>query len=150
MTPDQDLFDITSRVLAGPQGGAARKSNPTWSWCTATPPPPWPRPWRPFTCKIPVGHVEAGLRTRDKYRPYPEEMNRHLTGVLTDYHFAPTPWARDNLLAEGVPAERIWVTGNTVIDALKIIAARVSQETRRLGAIISPENYRSGIWTASV
>jgi UDP-N-acetylglucosamine 2-epimerase (non-hydrolysing) len=72
-----------------------------------------------YYCQIPVGHVEAGLRTRDKYRPYPEELNRHLTGVITDYHFAPTPWARDNLLAEGVPAERIWVTGNTVIDALQ-------------------------------
>ena len=59
------------------------------------------------------------LRTRDKYRPFPEEINRQLAGVLTDYHFAPTPWARDNLLAEGVPAGQIWVTGNTVIDALK-------------------------------
>jgi UDP-N-acetylglucosamine 2-epimerase (non-hydrolysing) len=81
-----------------------------------------------FYLKIPVGHVEAGLRTRGKHRPFPEEINRHLTGVLTDYHFAPTPWARDNLLAEGVDPERIWVTGNTVIDALKIIAHRVNQE----------------------
>ena len=81
-----------------------------------------------FFLKIPVGHVEAGLRTQDKYQPFPEEMNRHLAGVLTDYHFAPTPWARDNLLAEGVPAQRIWVTGNTVIDALQLIAARVRQE----------------------
>ena len=81
-----------------------------------------------FYLKIPVGHVEAGLRTRDKHRPFPEEINRHLAGVLTDYHFAPTPWARDNLLAEGVAPERIWVTGNTVIDALKIIADWVNQE----------------------
>ena len=72
--------------------------------------------------------MEAGLRTRDKYRPYPEEMNRRLTGVLADYHFAPTTWARDNLLAEGVPAENIWVTGNTVIDALEIVAAQVAKE----------------------
>jgi UDP-N-acetylglucosamine 2-epimerase (non-hydrolysing) len=72
--------------------------------------------------------VEAGLRTKDKHRPFPEEINRQLAGVLTDYHFAPTPWARDNLLAEGVAQERIWVTGNTVIDALKIIAGRVEQE----------------------
>jgi len=84
-----------------------------------------------FFLKIPVGHVEAGLRTRDKYRPFPEEMNRHLAGVLTDYHFAPTPWARDNLLSEGVPPERIWVTGNTVIDALQIVAHRVGQEKTR-------------------
>lgn len=75
-----------------------------------------------------MGHVEAGLRTRDKYRPFPEEMNRHLAGVLTDYHFAPTPWARDNLLAENVSPGQIWVTGNTVIDALQIVARRVQQE----------------------
>jgi UDP-N-acetylglucosamine 2-epimerase (non-hydrolysing) len=78
-----------------------------------------------------VGHVEASLRTRDKHRPSPEEINRHLAGVLTDYHFAPTPWARDNLLAEGVAPERIWVTGNTVIDALQIIAHQVSQEQEK-------------------
>ncbi len=84
-----------------------------------------------FYLEIPVGHVEAGLRTRDKHRPFPEEINRHLAGVLTDYHFAPTPWARDNLLAEGVAPERIWVTGNTGIDALQIIADRVRQEKER-------------------
>jgi UDP-N-acetylglucosamine 2-epimerase (non-hydrolysing) len=81
-----------------------------------------------FYLKIPVGHVEAGLRTRDKHRPFPEEINRQVAGVLTDYHFAPTPRARDNLLAEGVAPERIWVTGNTVIDALQIIADRLNQE----------------------
>jgi len=81
-----------------------------------------------YYCRIPVGHVEAGLRTRDKYRPFPEELNRHLTGVVADYHYAPTDWARDNLLAEGVPSERIWVTGNTVIDALQFIGARVAAE----------------------
>ncbi|MCG0277024.1 MAG: UDP-N-acetylglucosamine 2-epimerase (non-hydrolyzing) [Thermanaeromonas sp.] len=72
-----------------------------------------------FYRKIPVGHVEAGLRTGDKYAPYPEEMNRRLTAALSDVHFAPTLKARENLLREGVPAERIYVTGNTVIDALK-------------------------------
>ncbi len=71
-----------------------------------------------FYRRIPCGHVEAGLRTFDKYAPYPEEINRRLTGVLADYHFAPTAQARDNLLAEGVPPARIAVTGNTVIDAL--------------------------------
>ncbi|MEC9488534.1 MAG: UDP-N-acetylglucosamine 2-epimerase (non-hydrolyzing) [Halanaerobium sp.] len=74
--------------------------------------------------QIPVGHVEAGLRTRDKYRPFPEEANRHLTGVLADYHFAPTRRAADNLLAEAVPQKRVFVTGNTVIDALLQISAR--------------------------
>jgi UDP-N-acetylglucosamine 2-epimerase (non-hydrolysing) len=68
-----------------------------------------------------VGHVEAGLRTGDKYNPYPEEINRHLIGVLADYHFAPTPVAKENLQREGVGSERIFVTGNTVIDTLKYL-----------------------------
>ena len=68
--------------------------------------------------RIPLGHVEAGLRTADKFAPYPEEMNRRLTGSLADWHFAPTAGAAQNLLREGVAAERIFVTGNTVIDAL--------------------------------
>lgn len=72
-----------------------------------------------FYRKTAVGHVEAGLRTFDKYLPYPEEINRCLTGVLTDLHFAPTSVARDHLLAEGVSPESIFVTGNTVIDALR-------------------------------
>jgi len=71
-----------------------------------------------FYAHIPFGHVEAGLRTGNKYSPYPEEMNRRLAGVLTDLHFAPTDSSRDNLLAEGVPASQVFVTGNTVIDAL--------------------------------
>ncbi|MFG6114061.1 non-hydrolyzing UDP-N-acetylglucosamine 2-epimerase [Halobacillus sp. MO56] len=69
--------------------------------------------------QIPVGHVEAGLRTWNKYSPFPEEMNRQLTGVMADLHFAPTNKSRDNLLAENKPAEQIFVTGNTAIDALK-------------------------------
>ncbi len=71
-----------------------------------------------YYLKIPVGHVEAGLRTQDKYAPFPEEMNRRLTDVLTDYFFAPTTLAREHLIREGVPDSRIWVTGNTGIDAL--------------------------------
>jgi UDP-N-acetylglucosamine 2-epimerase (non-hydrolysing) len=127
MSDDQDLFDITSRALLGLKEVLSREQpelvlvhgDTTTTLVAAL---------AAFYLKIPVGHVEAGLRTRDKHRPFPEEMNRHLAGVLTDYHFAPTPWARDNLLAEGVDPERIWVTGNTVIDALQIIARRVSQE----------------------
>lgn len=68
--------------------------------------------------QVKIGHVEAGLRTHNKYSPFPEEMNRHLTGVLADLHFTPTNLSRRNLLAESVPEERIFVTGNTVIDAL--------------------------------
>ncbi len=76
-----------------------------------------------FYARIPVGHVEAGLRTNNKFSPFPEESNRRLTGVLADLHFAATPLARDNLLAEGTASESIFVTGNTVIDALQMIAA---------------------------
>lgn len=71
-----------------------------------------------FYEQIPVGHVEAGLRTGNKYSPFPEEMNRKLTSALTDWHFVPTETAKSNLLREGVGAEKIFVTGNTVIDAL--------------------------------
>lgn len=72
-----------------------------------------------FYNKISVGHVEAGLRTNDKYFPYPEEINRKLTGVLTDIHFAPTMTNKNNLLKENVNANKIYITGNTVIDAIK-------------------------------
>jgi UDP-N-acetylglucosamine 2-epimerase (non-hydrolysing) len=72
-----------------------------------------------FYNQIPVGHVEAGLRTYNKYSPYPEEMNRQLTGVMADLHFAPTEWAADNLKKENKPTETIFVTGNTAVDALK-------------------------------
>lgn len=70
---------------------------------------------------VDVGHVEAGLRTGDKRNPFPEEINRRLIGAIGDWHFAPTPRARDSLTGEGVAPERIWVTGNTVIDALKMV-----------------------------
>ena len=78
-----------------------------------------------FYRKTPVAHVEAGLRTHHRYDPFPEEMNRTLLGPLADVCFAPTPRARENLLAEGVPEERIHVVGNTVIDALRFMHARV-------------------------
>ncbi len=74
-----------------------------------------------FYLRIPIGHVEAGLRTWNKYNPFPEEINRQLTTRLTDFHFAPTEWGRKNLLAEGIAESSIFVTGNTVIDALLMI-----------------------------
>ncbi len=81
-----------------------------------------------FYHKVAVGHVEAGLRTDNKYDPFPEEMNRRLTAVVSDLHFAPTPAAKANLLAEGVPENRIYVTGNTVIDALLSVAGQDESE----------------------
>jgi UDP-N-acetylglucosamine 2-epimerase (non-hydrolysing) len=82
-----------------------------------------------FYRRIPVGHVEAGLRTGDRSRPYPEEMNRRLLGTLAGLHFAPTSRAESNLLREGVPQDRVFVTGNTVVDALQwIIAGKAVRE----------------------
>jgi len=78
-----------------------------------------------FYNRIPVGHVEAGLRTQNKFSPFPEEVNRVLTSRLVDLHFAPTQWAKDNLLREGVEENRVFVTGNTVIDALHIAVERI-------------------------
>jgi UDP-N-acetylglucosamine 2-epimerase (non-hydrolysing) len=75
--------------------------------------------------RIRVGHVEAGLRTHDKWQPFPEEINRRVAGVVADLQFAPTEWARRNLLAEGVPDSSIAVTGNPVIDALQVVASQL-------------------------
>lgn len=82
-----------------------------------------------FYQKIPIGHVEAGLRSGNIYSPWPEELNRRFVSQVASLHFAPTPAARDNLLAEGVDAETIWVTGNTVIDALMVVLERSRNDT---------------------
>jgi UDP-N-acetylglucosamine 2-epimerase (non-hydrolysing) len=93
-----------------------------------------------FYHKIPVGHVEAGLRTDNRYDPFPEEINRRLTGVLADFHFAPTEQAAANLAREGVPGERIYQVGNTVIDALLTVAERPYrfEETAVAEAVAAP------------
>jgi UDP-N-acetylglucosamine 2-epimerase (non-hydrolysing) len=117
MQAGQDLYDITSRVLQGIKGVLSQAKpdlvlvhgDTTTTFSTAL---------AAFYQKIPVGHVEAGLRTGDIYSPWPEEANRKLTGALADIHFTPTEKSRQNLLAENVPDEKIFVTGNTVIDAL--------------------------------
>lgn len=85
-----------------------------------------------FYYKIRIGHIEAGLRTYNKYRPFPEEISRRLTGVLTDFHFAPTQRAKSNLLSEGIPQENIFVTGNTVIDALLATLENLKKDKSRL------------------
>jgi UDP-N-acetylglucosamine 2-epimerase len=92
-----------------------------------------------FYARIPVGHVEAGLRTYDKDAPFPEELNRQMTTALAEWHFAPTDWARDNLLRDGVPAEKITVTGNTVTDALQWVASLVGE---RGDAVLPTPNGR--------
>jgi UDP-N-acetylglucosamine 2-epimerase (non-hydrolysing) len=99
-----------------------------------------------FLCDCRVAHVEAGLRTRDKRAPFPEEVNRRVTGVVADYHFVPTGRARDNLLGEGVDAESIYLTGNTIVDALRWMRERVGR--RRLPAELDPGGKRLVLVTA--
>jgi len=117
MTKGQTLFDITCRAMQGLNEvlGQERPDIVLVHGDTTT---TFAGALAAYYHQIAVGHVEAGLRTQNKFSPFPEEMNRKLTGALTDLHFAPTPSARDNLLAEGVEASSIFVTGNTVIDAL--------------------------------
>jgi UDP-N-acetylglucosamine 2-epimerase (non-hydrolysing) len=128
MTPNQDLFEVTVRVLEKLKD-VLKQEQPDLVLVHGDTTTTFAASLAAYYLQIPVGHVEAGLRTRDKYQPYPEELNRRLTGALADYHFAPTAAARDNLLAENIPAARVWVTGNTVIDALKIIAVRVTRDS---------------------
>jgi len=117
MTKGQTLFDITCRAMQGLNEvlGQERPDIVLVHGDTTT---TFAGALAAYYHQIAVGHVEAGLSTQNKFSPFPEEMNRKLTGALTDLHFAPTPSARDNLLAEGVEASSIFVTGNTVIDAL--------------------------------
>jgi UDP-N-acetylglucosamine 2-epimerase (non-hydrolysing) len=124
MLPEQSLFDITTRALAR-LDPVLREHRPAMVLVQGDASSTMLGALASFYHRIPVGHVEAGLRTHDKYRPYPEEMNRRLTSVIADLHFAPTAQARANLLREGTPAERIFVTGNTVIDALYDVAGRL-------------------------
>ncbi|MFO7675233.1 MAG: UDP-N-acetylglucosamine 2-epimerase (non-hydrolyzing) [bacterium] len=117
MKPGQTLADVTVRVLAGVEAVLV-KERPDIVLVQGDTTSAFVSALAAYYQRIAVGHVEAGLRTADKYSPYPEEMNRRLVGGLADVHFAPTPRARDNLLRENVPARSIRVTGNTVIDAL--------------------------------
>jgi UDP-N-acetylglucosamine 2-epimerase (non-hydrolysing) len=121
MKPGQDLYDITSNILLGMKSVLAEfqpdivlvhGDTTTTSSASLT----------AFYQKIKVGHVEAGLRIGDIYSPWPEEANRQITGVLVNYHFAPTTTSRDNLLKENKNPNDIIVTGNTVIDAPVFLA----------------------------
>jgi len=90
-----------------------------------------------FYHQIPIGHVEAGLRTWDKFFPFPEEINRVLTTRMADYHFAPTEWAKNNLLQEGIKEEQIFVTGNTVIDALHFALKKIRHDPQEIPGLPS-------------
>ena len=123
MRVKQSLSEITTRSLEGLEG-IVLKERPDIVLAQGDTTTTFAATLAAFYNKVAVGHVEAGLRTDNKYDPFPEEMNRRLTTVLADLHFAPTPAARENLLAEGVPPQKIYVTGNTVIDALLMVAER--------------------------
>ena len=127
MRPEQTLGELTGRVLAG-LAEPLRQVAPSLVLVHGDTTTTFAAGLAAFYHRIPVGHVEAGLRTGDRYQPYPEEMNRKLTAALAEIHFAPTARAAANLTAEGIAAERIFVTGNTVVDALH--QCRVLLETR--------------------
>jgi UDP-N-acetylglucosamine 2-epimerase (non-hydrolysing) len=118
MQQGQTLFDITTKALTG-LDGVMKKAQPDLVLVHGDTTTTFVAALAALYNQIPVGHVEAGLRTYNKYSPYPEEMNRQLTGVMADLHFAPTEWAADNLKKENKPTETIFVTGNTAVDALK-------------------------------
>jgi UDP-N-acetylglucosamine 2-epimerase (non-hydrolysing) len=123
MLPEQSLFDITSRTLVRLDPVLA-EVKPAMVLVQGDASSTMLGALAAFYHRIPIGHVEAGLRTQDKYQPFPEEINRRVTTVLADLHFAPTGVAKGNLLREGIPSDRILVTGNTVIDALLAVAGR--------------------------
>ena len=129
MKQGQDLYDVTARVLMGMRDILKKElpdvvlvhGDTTTSVAAAL---------AAFYQQIPVGHVEAGLRTYNVYSPWPEEMNRLITGRIATYHFAPTVLSRYNLLKEGVDDEMIIVTGNTVIDALQMVVDKIKTDKK--------------------
>lgn len=127
MKKGQDLYDITSRVILGMRD-ILHDFNPDIVFVHGDTTTSSAAALASFYEKIPVAHVEAGLRTNNIYSPWPEEMNRQITGRLTTYHFAPTEMSKQNLLSENVQADKIFVTGNTVIDALHWVLDKIENE----------------------
>ncbi len=127
MQQGQDLYDVTSRVLVGMRN-ILKETNPDIVLVHGDTTTSTAAALASFYQQIPVGHVEAGLRTYNIYSPWPEEMNRQLTGRIATFHFAPTQLAKENLIKENVELDRIVVTGNTVIDALHIVIKRLNND----------------------
>ncbi len=121
MQPGQTLSDLTAAVFTH-LDPVLERLKPDWVLVQGDTTTVMSAALLAYYHRIHVGHVEAGLRTGDKWQPFPEEVNRRVASVATDLHFAPTDWARDNLLKEGVPSSHILVTGNPVIDALHTVA----------------------------
>lgn len=128
MQAGQDLTDVTSKVLVGLRD-VYKASRPDVVLVHGDTTTAFSAAVAAYYAKIPVAHIEAGLRTGNIYSPWPEEMNRKLVGGLSQIHFAPTDSARDNLVREGIPDESICVTGNTVIDALVHVVKRLSADS---------------------
>ena len=127
MKQGQDLYDVTSRVLLGMRD-VLKEAQPDVVLVHGDTTTSTAAALAAFYQQIPVGHVEAGLRTHNIYSPWPEEMNRQITGRITTYHFSPTALSRQNLLNEGIQESSISVTGNTVIDALYMVVDKIKND----------------------
>ena len=127
MKQGQDLYDVTSRVLLGMRD-VLQKVKPDVVLVHGDTTTSTAAALAAFYQQIPVGHVEAGLRTHNIYSPWPEEMNRQITGRIATYHFAPTSLSKQNLLAENIKEETVTVTGNTVIDALYMVVDKIKND----------------------
>ena len=127
MKQGQDLYDVTARVLTGMRE-VLKETQPDIVLVHGDTTTSTAAALAAFYQQIPVGHIEAGLRTHNIYSPWPEEVNRQITGRIATYHFAPTSLSKDNLLQEGVSEERIIVTGNTVIDALYMVVEKIKND----------------------
>lgn len=142
MKQGQDLYDVTSRVLLGLRE-VLKEACPDVVLVHGDTTTSTAAALAAFYAQIPVGHVEAGLRTHNIYSPWPEEMNRQLTGRIATWHFAPTPLSRQNLLAENVAEAQITVTGNTVIDALYWVVDKIKHDAT-LAQQLDAELLRAG------
>ncbi len=128
MRPDQDLYDIFACILIKMRD-IYKEVKPDLVLLHGDTSTSTASALAAFYQQIPIGHVEAGLRTYNIYSPWPEEVNRQITTRLATYHFAPTDWARDNLIREGINEKQITVTGNTVIDALQMTLDKIGEST---------------------
>ena len=127
MKQGQDLYDVTARVLIGMRD-VLKEAQPDVVLVHGDTTTSTSAALAAFYQQIPVGHVEAGLRTHNIYSPWPEEMNRRITGRITTYNFSPTPLSRKNLIEEKAMG-KIYVTGNTVIDALHFVVDKLKNNT---------------------
>jgi len=127
MKPNQNLFDITTKALKGVQE-VFQTCKPDWLFVQGDTTTTFVGALAAFYEQVRVAHIEAGLRSFDKHSPFPEEMNRVLTTHLTDLHFAPTPKAKENLLKEGIREDKIFMVGNTSIDALFLCLKKIAEK----------------------